>query len=587
MKRFIDGIFSRRSVATEQAARAERISLRHVHKFVIKRWDTLVLLQRHIAGWLLLVGILIAGAIGYQWYVSPSTMMKAYGDGGVYAEGVKGPLDTLNPLYATTPAEISSSRLLFAGLLGYNEHSKLRGELAESWAPLNDGRGYSVTLRPGLTWHDGVPLTADDIVFTVNLVKDSRTRTRLIDSWRDVTVTKVDDKTVHFNLPNVYAPFPHALTLAILPQHLLQNVEPQALREAAFNRRPVGSGPFAFQRLQTINADQGRLVLYAKRFDNYVLGVPKLEKFQLHSYANSQEMISALRSEQINAANGIEPGEVKKIEAEHAFTVTHAALYHGVYVFLNNDSPVLQDVKVRQALASFIDRGEIRKARGGVQLLEGPLLNEQYPNLPRFQQLKPSEAVAQLDAIGWPKNANGIRAKGDQLLRVVLAAPRDGNYDQALEAITSAWRKEGIEVVTQLVEATDIQQNIIVPRAYDALIYELAIGADPDVYAFWHSSQADPRGLNLSNYRSDIVSDLLVSGQLRTEPLLRERKYRDFVNEWLKDVPAIPLYRPEIGYIMHKDVRALNLQQPIIDPVNRYNGIIDWSVREGAVLQTP
>lgn len=101
----------------------------------------------------------------------------------MYAEGVSGKLETMNPILVRTPAEQSASRLIFSGLLSYDETGHLRGELAKSWRVENLGLRYVVELQPGVTWHDGKPLTADDVVFTVGLIKNQLVRSPLQPSW--------------------------------------------------------------------------------------------------------------------------------------------------------------------------------------------------------------------------------------------------------------------------------------------------------------------------------------------------------------------------------------------------------------------
>jgi peptide/nickel transport system substrate-binding protein len=138
------------------------------------------------------------------------------------------------------------------------------------------------------------------------------------------------------------------------------------------------------------------------------------------------------------------------------------------------------------------------------------------------------------------------------------------------------WSKVGVTFDSQLIKPQDIQQNVIVPRSYDILIYELAIGTDPDVYAYWHSSQANNRGFNLSDYRSAQIDAALDSARSRSDPGLRAAKYHAFAQRWITDVPAVGLYRPSLTYIQTKGVTSF-APSNLSDPVDRLQNVLFWS----------
>src|SRR5690606_34234585 len=119
------------------------------------------------------------------------------------------------------------------------------------------------------------------------------------------------------------------------------------------------------------------------------------------------------------------------------------------------------------------------------------------------------------------------------------------------------------------------------------LIYELLIGADPDVYAYWHSSQIGSTGYNFSNYSDPIADAALVSARSRLEPDLRNSKYKAFAQQWLEDVPAIGLYQPVVVYAANQYVRSVAEDMPFVTPAEHYANVLEWSVRERTVNKTP
>lgn len=573
-----------------RARKIENATVRHAHRFIISRWVNLRDVRRHALGWVVLAGLLVI-ATGLQLYwVQRAHSSQAAIAGGTYAEGVIGQLDTINPIYASTQSERSSGQLIFSSLLKYDRRNNLESDLAQSWKTSADGKVYTVQLRKDAYWHDGRKVTAEDVAFTLGLIKNPQTRSYLYRTWQDVAVKSTGPYEVQFTLPSSYAPFPHALTFGILPKHVLEKVSPVRLREHPFNRDPIGSGPFRFRSIQIINPDADRVVLQVDRNDGYYQGPVKLERFQLHTYQDQDALRQGFLTREINAANEMPTGDIRTIREQLPSTVVaDAPLYNGVYAFFRTDNPKVDDVKVRRALVKATDRAELRKSLAGyVSRLEGPLLPEQTDNVASLKQAAydPKAAAAELQAAGWVLK-NGVREKDGQKLQLSVVAPRSGDFPDVLGEVAKQWRKIGVDVKTQVVQTNTFEQNILTTRAYDVLLYELALGADPDVFAYWHSSQASVRGFNLSNYKSGIADDALLSARSRSEPDLRSAKYEGFFKQWLEDAPAVALYRPHLRYVMTDNTHALADGKPVIDTVNRYHTLQDWSVLMDEQFRTP
>jgi peptide/nickel transport system substrate-binding protein len=573
-----------------RARKIEGATMRHAHRFIISRWANLRDVRRHTLGWLILASLLVV-ATGMQLYWVQSTYSsRAQVEGGTYAEGVVGRLDTLNPIYASTQSERSAGQLIFSSLLRYDSSNNLESDLASSWKTSDDGKIYTVSLRDDARWHDGKPVTADDVAFTLGLIKNPQTRSYLYRTWQDIQVKPVSKYELEFTLPSAYAPFPHALTFGVLPKHVLGKVSPLRLREHPFNRDPVGSGPFAFKSIQIINPDADRVVLQVEGNDDYYRGAYKLDRFQLHTFKDHDDLRQGFLSREINAAAELTGADISTIQEQLPSTVIgDAPLYNGVYAFFRNDRPILSDAAVRRALVKATDRGEMRKALAGfASTLEGPLLPEQIDNISEFKQAPydATAAAAELEAAGWTLK-EGVRQKNGQPLQLSVVAPQSGDFPQILENISKQWRKVGVDVKTQVVPTNTFEQNILTSRAYDVLIYELALGADPDIFAYWHSSQASVRGFNLSNYRSGISDDALVSARSRAETELRSAKYQGFFKQWLEDAPAVALYRPHLRYVSTDNTRSVVSSRPVIDTLGRYHTLDQWTVLQDQEFNTP
>lgn len=573
---------------SKRAKKLEVATIRHAHKFLVHRWENVRNVRRHMLGWLLLVGLLITITGMQMVWNQRSYMVEAAVPGGTYAEGIVGNIDTLNPIYAATPAERAASRLLFAPLLSYDREGRLRGDLAKGWSVNNEGTRYTINLRDGVRWHDGQDFTSSDVVFTIDRIKNEETLSPYFSSWRSIEVTAPDDNTVVFTLPSSYAPFLHALTIGILPEHLLADVSPGALRENPFSTDPVGTGPFSFRNIQSIDVDQGRKVVHMQAFDEYFRGRPKLDRFQLHTYPDMALLERALRTSEVSAVNDV-TAQIATQLAEEDFRVQDIPMYNGTFALFRNDSEVLSEKKVRQAIRRGTNVGQVIAALDNrVFPLTGPLLSQQMSkDFSRTPGYNPEQANEALDEAGWKRNADGTREKDGQVMELSVVSINSGDYPVVIEELARQWSELGIMVTVELVDPEDVQQTVLRPRAYDVLIYELAIGADPDVYAYWHSSQTSQNGLNFANYESAIVDDALESARVRNETKLRQEKYKTFVERWTTDAPAIPLYQATLHYATAQNVRAMPEGVEIVNAIDRYRSVEYWTVEQGRLYTTP
>lgn len=583
------------------ARRVERVTLRHAHKFLVQRWENIQSVRRHIIGWLILVGVLIGG-IGLQmvWY-QRSYHTEAAAAGGTYAEAVMGPVSTLNPLYVSSPAEAAAKRLVFSSLLTYDTTGHLKGDLADGYSVDQTGKIYTVKLRKDAHWQDSGLVTAQDVLFTINLIKDPTVRSPLRVNWSDVKVKIIDDQTLEFTLPSIYAAFPHALTFGVLPKHLLASVAPSLIRENAYSLAPIGSGPFVVRSIQTTNSASGTKVVHLAANKNYYDGAPKLDRFQLHVYPSHDAIATALKYGEVNAAADLTAADLSSIDQSH-YQIDATPVDSGVYALFNTKSAVLSDKQVRRALQIGTNTAAIREklvaATGdGASALAPKSLDLPFitntdstialPQAPKYSQ---AEAKKILDQAGWVMQGN-TRVKNGESLQLSVVTTKGGDYETVLQQLVGQWRDLGVTVNTQIVDPNDTTQNIVQTvlqhRNFDVLVYELAIGGDPDVYAYWNSSQISERGFNFSNYANQNADDLLLSARTRLEPELRAAKYASFARQWLEDAPAIGLYRSNSYYAHSLTSEAYDPSRPLVSPTDRYSNVIYWTTERENVYKTP
>ena len=577
---------------SKRALKAETTSTRHARKFVVAKLDSLRNVKQHVIAWLAIIGVLIlAVAVQMSWY-QQSYRTTAWKDGGTYAEAVMGPISTLNPLFATTPAEQSASKLLFSSLYTYDDTGSLSDDIAKSLEMSKSGREYVVKIRDDVKWSDDVKLTSTDIVFTVNLMKSADVRSVMYGNWTDVEAVAMDDHTVKFTLPAQYASFQHALTFAILPSHILESVAPGSIRQSTFSVAPVGSGPFTLRLLQN-SPDGSHKIANMSASENYYKGIPKLARFELHGYEDQEDMVRALQTGEVNAAAAT---SIATADLPRAFTGKNHPVNSGVYALFNSDSPIFKDDKLRKALQVGTDTEAVRKAAGNnAPPLHLPFVNGQLSgrDVPKPIALNVAAAKKRLDAAGWKLDRGETvrKNKADQLLEITVVTVKDPIYEKVLEQLAGQWRELGVKVNTEIKDPTsptqDFVQTTLQPRAYDVLVSKLVIGADPDVYAYWHSSQATADGRNVANYRDGIADEALASARTRVEADLRNEKYKLFAEQWLKDAPAIGLYQSVMQYVYRPSVQPEITMTSLPSEADRYSNVRYWSAQQVSVYKTP
>lgn len=576
---------------SKRARLAETKTTRHAHKFVLSKLNSLHNARRHIITWLTIVGVLIVAVAVQTVWNQASYRVAAWGEGGTYAEGVLGPIETLNPLFATTDAELSASKLLFSSLYDYDDTNHLRDDLAKSTSVSKDERTYTVALRGDVRWSDGTKLTAHDVVYTVDLMKSPEVRSVMFGNWTDITATAIDDFTVQFTVPARYAAFRHALTFAVLPKHILDGIPPANLRQNSFSTHPVTSGPFALRLLQ-VAPDGKHKIANLVANTAYYRGKPLLSRFAIHAYQSTDTIERAIKTGEVNA--GVDVNSHSKAIPK-TFKRKYIPVHSGVYALFNTSTGILKDKAVRQALQRGTDTATVRaKLQYPTPHLDLPFVNGQLtgkdvPTAPVFNK---KAAMQILDKAGW-KYSRGLdtRAKKGQPLTLNLVTVKDSDYDVVVHELARQWKELGVAVDVDEQDAhnptQDFVQTTLQPRNYDVLVYRLVIGADPDVYAYWHSSQVTRLGYNFANYKSDISDDALTSARSRNLPALRNEKYKDFARQWLQDAPALGLYQPVIQYVYSPGVHPVIPSGGIPSPSDRYENILYWAAEQSQVYKTP
>jgi peptide/nickel transport system substrate-binding protein len=502
--------------------------------------------------------------------------------GGTYIEGMVGSPLVLNPLLSDNyPVDRELTNLIFDGLIKFDETGQIQPALAEEWSISDDGLVIGFKLRDDLVWHDGVPVTAEDVAFTFGLLQDPEfpSLPALVDLWRPITIQVVDEDRIEFTLPQPYAPFMGALTRGILPRHLLSGVPAAELATSAFNLAPVGTGPFRIETGQSWDRT-GRLRLTPA--PNYWREGTQLSDIEIRFYPSDAELLAAFEAGQIHGANGISPTTLPVlIDNENTRVFTSAVPRYMSLLFNMTDSgaPAIQSVETRQALALGLDRSNLvdKVLNGQGLVFEGPFLPESWAYRPAIlapYAYDPETAGSLLDGLGWTPDAAGIRQSGGTPLSLRLLTSTHSDQQAIAEAIADMWRTIGIDV--QVIVASDLDsfRSDLSQRNFDLALVEVVAPDDPDLYDFW-SQEAIVRGQNYSGWNNRRASEALETARQLYSKDERAVYYEAFLRQFASDLPALTLYQPVDVLALHDSVQQVEIGR-VWQPRDRFTTFPSW-----------
>jgi peptide/nickel transport system substrate-binding protein len=527
------------------------------------RWQALIA----VLGMLLVVGLLVGQGRSVAYTTVPAS-------GGTYTEAMVGAPARLNPfLDRANPAERDLDRLLFSGLTRFDSAGRPQPDLA-NWLVAEDGLTYTFVLRGTAQWHDGTPVTTEDVVFTVSLLQapDYPGPADVGRLWQSVQVRVLNAQTVEFKLPEPFAPFLDYTNIGLLPKHLLTGTPAGALAAADFNLQPVGSGPFSFDGFLL---DGGRVNGVAlKAFPEYYGQRPLLNRIEFYFYPDTAAAFAAYQQGRVLGVSRLGAAEMPEYSL----------------IFLNqssNDLPFFKEKKVRQALLAGLNRqGMVADILSGQAVVAtGPVLPGSWAYNPDLtaRAYDPALAVDLLEGAGWtlPEGAvagtdSYVRQKNGVPLRFTLLTPDDAVHQAVANMAQANWAQIGVRADVAPVAAATILSEYLQPRAYQAVLVDLNLAGtpDPDPYPLWHETQAES-GQNYSGYIDRITSEQLEQARLATDVNKRAQLYRKFQSRFSDQIPALLLFYPVYNYAVDATVNGVQVG-PLTEPSDRFSTLAQW-----------
>ncbi|MEK7528303.1 MAG: peptide ABC transporter substrate-binding protein, partial [Patescibacteria group bacterium] len=509
---------------------------RIIHAFTL--WERVTVL--------LLTGVVLASTA----QLTAGIIAPLTGSSGktLYTEGLVGQPKLLNPLFADfNDVDRDIGSLIFSGLVLYDpDVSNFVPNLAENVERSKDNKTYTVTIRQNALWHDGQPVTSDDVIFTFSEViqdpgfKNAPLRT----AFKGISISKIDERTISFTLPQVNSFFISYLTTGIIPKHILGTASIAEIEKNPFNKKPIGSGPYRYPESAPALFD-GQTQLTLESFENFYGEKPNISHVRFLFFPDAETMVKEQSS-----LNGIAKlrGGLKTGIPEERFKMYTYKLPQLMTVFFNMESQRVQSKHLRQALVKSVDKNTLLSKIDDAVRVDRMYFSEAPDEWIHVFDVAAANKI--LSDQGWSMGDDGFRhnSRGETLSLTVLSkrftenTPLEEETQLLLATLRNFWQDIGIQITIRR-ETGDTFSELLQKREYDMFVTGQSLGDNFDTYAFWHSTQRGTSGgLNFSELQSFRVDSAIEDLRL-TFDSKKKRQKMEFLEDLIEEeTPALFLY---------------------------------------------
>lgn len=466
--------------------------------------------------------------------------------GGLIREGIIGTPRFINPILATSDQDKDLTSLVYAGITRKDAGGHASLDMAESVTKSEDNLHYTVTLKKTAEFHDGTPVTSDDIIYTINLIQNPAIKSPHRIEWEGVTIEKNSDTQLTFSLKKPFPLFMDILTLGIMPKHIWKNLNDDQISLSDYNLHAIGSGPYSIKKITTNSGIPDTFTLTSHK--KYTLGRPYVDTIIISTYQNEKYLLRAFEDGDISRFHGVAPEKIESMSIQK--TAIHTSLLPRTFaIFFNpNKATVLSDKNIRRALQMAINKQAIVDE---VLRKYGKVINDPYP----FDEDITNSVYDIQQARTLLIKSKSLK-NASSTLEITLATANTDEMKKVAEMIKADWEKIGVYATLSVYEVSDLNQSVIKDRDFEALLFGTITQNPSDLYAFWHSSQRTYPGLNISNYVSKNLDANLETLRTSEDELERIDAYENLKKEFAEEVPGIFLFAPSLIYITNDTVTS-------------------------------
>lgn len=498
-------------------------------------------------------------------------------EGGVYTEGAVGQPTIINPVVSANAVDQDLSALLFAPL------SDLLS-IPPDVSP--DGKTYTLKLKEGLLWDDGLPLKSDDVMFTLKTIQDPGTHSPFETDWQGVVAERVSEIQVRLFLPMPYTFFGNSIArLRIIPQHIFGAIPIQNLRLSSYNLQPVGNGPYRFKDFS--KRKDGFITRYRLiRNDRYIGKRPFIEEFIFQFYERWSDLQDDFKFRRIEGYGSLTP--TPRDTPSHILSSLFSMPRYYAVFFNPVTNSALKDKNVRYALAYAIDKEKIaREVLGTASFaISSPFLS------PLIREIKNAKELG-VDTFGLntenavtydPEKARALLASTKTPeISLTITIPAVEFLESTAQIIKQEWLEIGIKNVEIITLPAEELDNAIRPRNYEVLLFGNVLRNPIDLFPFWHSSQRFYPGLNLALYQNIELDKQLEALRQSSDPTKNRARLEEINRMLSDDMPAIFLFSLPYAYI-HTDKLAGVTGSSFTVPSDRFNSVTEWYVTKARII---
>lgn len=498
---------------------------------------------------------------------SNSDTQKSYGDCLVIGDFIEPAF--INPILTHSSISAALKRVVFDGLIKLNDNMEPVPHVALSWSNSPDGLTWLFHLRRDVKFHDGTELTADDVKFTFDKIKDPSVSSPYFSAFENFKAISVQDKyTVTISLKTPLPSLPFYLDVGILPRSLLVGKE---LRNAEFNHHPIGTGAFKMERWS-----KEEIVLKAN--EDYFEGRPYLNKVRVRFFKDQRTVWAELMKGTVDCVFLTYPRNYDIIKGISDFRV-YSFLYPYSYVLaLNENNEYFKQKEVRQALNYAVDKENLvaKVLRGKGWVASGTVYPRSwaYDRAIKPYPYDPKKALKILEQGGW-RDTNGnhiLDNHGEEFKFVLLSVQTDDVAQECSLQMQQQLMDIGILMEVKAFPFSTMYEKFLLTKKFDASLLSI-ISDDPDKNYLWlHSSQID-HGFNVFSYRNEKVDELLDKGRTTLDREERKKIYHRFQREIYNDPPGIFLFWRDYLIGVHRRFKGVR-----VSPAGILNHIDDWYV---------